>query len=500
MGNYRLEMPLFRRELLELAEQQRLYWIRAAYLIGLGILYYFLIAPELAADSGKPVQGYGRVVFNMISIFQALAVFFVQPVYAGSAFTEEKEGGTMPLLMASPMSLAQIIGQKYLSRTLPVVSFVFLTMPFYAMAYALGGIATQDILISGMFMLTFSMSTAAIGLSCSARFAHTQNALIHTYVRSALSLLVILPFREWAIIPGLIVTMAFLFRCWQFLPRYAFPPPGLDERSDREGEWGFPYRKVFKRRKPPRDHPVTWREVQLFRAGVKLRKDLMTIVATLCTMMAIPLLFSDSEEDLAFQFVFYGFAAGIWLLIALDMLGFGSATFNRDRQNGVLALLLASPITAKDIILQKVKAQHTWTKLTLASLSFVYLIRFLKGLLRLGEVTVFDVGLTALASVLSMAIFSWFLCWFGVLLGLLIRQRIRALVTAIGILLASHMIPHVRVGFLEVALAGYPGILLEDSPWEWAGVYIALLVYLMLAEGMRRYCLSRARTLLESMV
>ena len=76
----------------------------------------------------------------------------------------------------------EIVFQKYFSRIIPIIMFIFLSLPLMAVAYALGGFEVEALgyLFAELIILIFFVG--AIGIICSTYFRSSVTAIIFTYI------------------------------------------------------------------------------------------------------------------------------------------------------------------------------------------------------------------------------------------------------------------------------------------------------------------------------
>lgn len=179
-----LGLPLLARELTELAARRRTYVVRTLYaclLFGVtlltirGILSRRAIRPDL-------IFGSGAEVFAKTLSLQFLGIFVFLPALASGAIAAEKERNTLGLLFVTRLGPWTIVIEKYLSRLIPMGTFLLLSLPVLGFSYSLGGI-TQTQLWSGVWALFLTtLQVGAVAIACSAYCRSTVSAFVATYV------------------------------------------------------------------------------------------------------------------------------------------------------------------------------------------------------------------------------------------------------------------------------------------------------------------------------
>ncbi len=220
------ELPLLRRELIELANRRRTYIIRfvGAIVILTFVVYTFLRQINLIAAGVPGIQfvggfpvvartawnpnkflGAGGIVFSSIVPMLFHFIQALMPALICGSITLEKERNTLGTLFVTRLSPMTIVIEKLGSRLVPMFTFLLLTFPLLAFVYSLGGVDTTLLLSTLWLLICECLFYATIGLMCSSWFATTVTAFIWSYVLTGLFVLfsqilrisVLTPFDVW---------------------------------------------------------------------------------------------------------------------------------------------------------------------------------------------------------------------------------------------------------------------------------------------------------------
>ena len=132
--------------------------------------------------SGGDVRlGGGRDIFRQLVELQFWLILIFLPATASGALTIEKERDSLALLLLTTMPPWSILLQKYLSRLMPMLSFLLLSFPLMAVAYSYGGVDADELIGSIVLLLLFAAEVCAMAIMCSARCATTPESLMLTY-------------------------------------------------------------------------------------------------------------------------------------------------------------------------------------------------------------------------------------------------------------------------------------------------------------------------------
>lgn len=184
-------MPLILKEMQEQSSRRRTWLIRTVY-----ATLAFLTAAAMSAEvlsrqfqgGTMAVLGHGRELFMMFVVLQFFGVYLFLPAMVCPLITSEKERDTLQLLMLTRLSPWGILWGKLLSRLIPMLLLIAMSLPLFALAYSLGGFEIGMLWATGWGLGLTMLQVAALGLFCSTYFRTTAGAFIATYVLGILML------------------------------------------------------------------------------------------------------------------------------------------------------------------------------------------------------------------------------------------------------------------------------------------------------------------------
>ena len=188
------ELPLLKRELIELSNRRRTYIVRffgAIILLTIVVLRFYDVLNALTASQAylppgtrapNRYLGSGGQVFFAIVPMLFYCVQLLMPAMICGAITIEKERNTLGTLFVTRLSPMTIVLEKLASRLVPMLTFLLLSFPLLAFVYSLGGVDTVVLLSSLWLLLCECVFIASIGLLCSSWFATTASAFICSYI------------------------------------------------------------------------------------------------------------------------------------------------------------------------------------------------------------------------------------------------------------------------------------------------------------------------------
>lgn len=186
------ELPLLRRELIELSNRRRTYIVRflgAIAILSIVMMQYFRVMQAISQSANpgggwiaNKFSGSGGVIFSALVPMLFHSVQLLMPALICGAVTIEKERNTLGTLFVTRLSPMTIILEKLASRLVPMLTFLLLTFPVLAFVYSLGGVDTTVLLSTLWLLLCECVFYASIGLLCSSWFSTTASAFICSYI------------------------------------------------------------------------------------------------------------------------------------------------------------------------------------------------------------------------------------------------------------------------------------------------------------------------------
>ncbi|MCA9037064.1 MAG: hypothetical protein KDA91_18135 [Planctomycetaceae bacterium] len=418
---------------------------------------------------GNKYFGIGGEVFKDIVPWLFHSVQLLMPALVCGSITMEKERNTLGTLLLTRLSPFTIVLEKLGSRMVPMVTFLLLTFPLLAYVYSLGGVDTS-VLLSTIWLLSCEcLLYASIGLMCSAWFMTTVSAFVCSYVivllllmsSGAMGVLTLTPFDIWqgfvaspanpgfgvrrglinlflnavanfgvigviAIsVPSLTLSVICVLMSRIFLIRRAFITPtspilklfklidrffvSLNNRTTRGIE-------IIKDSNTlPTFDPIAWRE--LTRKSLGKARYLFRVL----TALEVPTIFICALAAISNGAT--GFSGlrvlmvMLWALVVLVITVKASTAISSERSRETIEPLLASPMTSRQIFLEKVKGMKRLMLMLAVPIGTVHLTLLLlhhdiRGLIEPGALSLAMtmlgyVLLTTLSTANALFLLSW---------------------------------------------------------------------------------------------
>ena len=479
--------PLLAKELTEIAARRRTYITRVAYAVLLFLFFTLQNASTLKNAARDPLNsmGAGQQMFNTLIFLQLIGIYLFLPALTAGLITQEKERDSLVLLFLTELKPWQILLQKYASGLVAIFSFLLIGMPLAAFCYAYGGISKETLFTGVHVLLLTCLQVGAFALMCSAISRTTVGAFIGTYLGQTglffglrligellkygygrqselpkmilsafpFSLLANLPL-YWTANPGIAdvlmnslpaigTTILFLLIARFYLVRRAGAAGGnqllgffrwLDARMQRANHLVGNVTFHTRDRALPEDEPVAWRE--LTRRGLGRPHYLARVLIAL----EIPTVALCYEALVAGQNAgaISTLAAVLGTLAVLILSITAANAFVSERVNQTYEVLLTTPLTATEIVRQKARMLSRFMWVLAVPLMTVFVSHWWLdwGLTEWNpsrassrEPTLY-LFCAALAAGVCLPLAKWLSLW----IGLKIRTRFRAILTALGVI------------------------------------------------------------------
>ena len=512
-------LPLLAKELVEQSNRRRTYLIRIAYALLL-FLFAFFIFWERRSWSGPnnsgmlDMLGQGKFIFTSLVMMQFMGIGVFMPAITCAVITAEKERDSLGLLILTKLGPWTILFEKLLSRMVPMLTFLLLSMPLLGFAYTLGGVSPNELGAALWMLAVFVLMTGTLTLMCSAFFRSTASAFVASYL-IGFALLFALPFLdEWHILRlrnGVFVDTLINLELidnardiqWMFLPAYLF---------DRVQSGGMALHVMFWRTTPvlfaslcflvmarlfvirrafvnpknllmkvfkaqdklffklnenrltrgvilvgsesglPDDEAVAWRETTKKSLGTF--RYLLRVFLGIQVPLGMGLLFMTIVD---FRDAWQGavlFVLLLWCLAILLVSVKSAGLVAGERSRQTLDVLMTTPYTGREIILQKFRGvRRLIIVLTIPFLTLFLFSAWCRSYMphdRWYGYRDFDTTLYLTTTLLSITIYLPMVAWMSMLIGLKIRSHAKAIVASLASIVAWCVFPLIFVGILAI--------------------------------------------------
>lgn len=140
--------PVFAREVVTAARRKRLYVLRAAYPAGLLLLlctaWLVYTGPRLVRGAADVAQ-FGALAFELLSVVQLALAMFFSALFTAGAVAQEKDRGTLELLLMTHLSNRELVLGKLAASLLHLGVMFVAALPIFMLLPLLGGVSFAQI-------------------------------------------------------------------------------------------------------------------------------------------------------------------------------------------------------------------------------------------------------------------------------------------------------------------------------------------------------------------
>jgi ABC-type transport system involved in multi-copper enzyme maturation permease subunit len=385
----------------------------------LGLLIFVLMIALMTSNrDAKSLSDLAKAssqVFSAISYVQLGMICLLAPVFCAAAITQERDSRTYNILLATPLTNAQIVLGSLFSRLYYVVALLLSGAPVFAITLLYGGVTASNIVLSFSIALSTALFTGSLAIAIAVFRLGSGKTVFWFYVFNAMYLVALylldhfwlsidpatgLYHTTWltSIHPFLALqsvvnstayptpdlstlagTNAFV-RGYLLHPAYAYVtlttvaslvlvvPSAIVLRKIAQrsevGFWSF-FRNILMRGKEARGrrsrtvwaNPVAWRE-GVTRAGFSGRGIARWVTILVGTAAAIVLLVFYHRGDVAVEDARRVLMALVIVEFSVSLLvatNTSAAAVTKERESQTLDLLLVTPITSRYYIWGKLR-------------------------------------------------------------------------------------------------------------------------------------------------
>ena len=179
-----LDNPVVRKELRGRMRGRRAFVVLTLYLLMLSCmtsLIYLAYASAAQQPYGPDSYLIGKIVFGGVLGVQVMLVIFITPAFTAGTISGERERQTYDLLRTTLLSARALVTGKLVSALSYVVLLILAAIPLESMAFLLGGVELEEIVVSQLILLVTALSVGAVSTYFSSRMKSTLSATVVSY-------------------------------------------------------------------------------------------------------------------------------------------------------------------------------------------------------------------------------------------------------------------------------------------------------------------------------
>ena len=170
-------------------------WARLIYLVVLFVALLVTSGSFLRQDVSLAELAKGSTrAFTWVSFIQLFLMCFIAPVFTAGAITQEKDGNTFSILLATPLSNAQIVLGSLMSRLWFVWVLLLAGLPIFCITMIYGGVTTAEVFQSVGLAACTGLVTGSLAIMIGISKVGTRKTIFAFFLGVAVYLLAI-----WAI-------------------------------------------------------------------------------------------------------------------------------------------------------------------------------------------------------------------------------------------------------------------------------------------------------------
>lgn len=178
------ENPVTMKELRSRMRGRRAFVVLTIYLGVMSLiitLIYLAYASAANQPFGPDPRQAGKVVFAAVVGVEAMLAIFIAPAFTAGAITGERERQTYDLLRTTLLPANWFVMGKLQSALAYVLLLIVASIPLQSIAFLLGGLSLEELVVSQLLILVAAISYAIYGLFCSATLRSTLAASVATF-------------------------------------------------------------------------------------------------------------------------------------------------------------------------------------------------------------------------------------------------------------------------------------------------------------------------------
>lgn len=487
--------PILVRVVYGASRRPRHLYLRLVYLAALLVVVLtslFVSISGQSASLAELAKGASQT-FKFAATTQLALMCFLAPVFTAGAITQERDAQTFNILLATPLTSAQIVFGSLMSRLYFVMVLLLGGLPIFLMTMVYGGVTTRQILESFALSGATALLTGALAIFIAMTRLGTRGTIFSFYLLIGIYLLSVYLLGQWpatwldASPPNIAgKRMSWLTPLHPFLAldvalnrvyappaaeagarggllRFAFSSPSAAyvlwtsllaliltlgsmffvRRGAKTGEptWWTVFsphgrRYAGERKRPPRSvwhNPVAWREARTRGSSAVLRWTI--ILGGACALLT--LLAAYLRGDLTADELRPWTARCILVLFAIAVLiatNTAATSMTREKESRTMDILLTTPLSSKYILFGKLRGLVSLAApLLLAPVVFLVVV----GLIGIGGSASVPPVWPETGFLLGalMVLFTACACVIGLRVSLISRKNVTAVMYSVGIII-----------------------------------------------------------------
>lgn len=184
LGAFIRRNPIALKELRGRMRGPRAFIVLTAYVALMSVftvVLYFIYSASQSMTLSTTGGAIGKLIFAGLVAVELFLVCFIAPAFTAGAISGERERRTFNLLRTTLLPARKLVVGKLLSALAYIVLLLLVAVPLQSLAFLMGGISIEEVLLSVELLLVTAIGYGAVGLFFSAITRRTLTASILTY-------------------------------------------------------------------------------------------------------------------------------------------------------------------------------------------------------------------------------------------------------------------------------------------------------------------------------
>ena len=181
--------PVVLKELRGRMRGGRAFVVLTVYLIvlscGISLAFIPMTSGSLAPGYDLAVRQYvGKGIFGLAVLIQFITISFIAPGITAGAIASEREHQTFDILRTTLLTARELVQGKLLAALSFLLLLLLAAFPIQSLAFLLGGVEKEEIVIAALMLITTSVALSAVGVFFSSLFKRTLASTVLAYAVS----------------------------------------------------------------------------------------------------------------------------------------------------------------------------------------------------------------------------------------------------------------------------------------------------------------------------
>jgi ABC-2 type transport system permease protein len=192
-------LPIIKIDFLRLKKTPLVYFLSAGYVLVSGFFFFSLLKvfnpfQKMLSEDAKMNLNFNTGVIQPLFEAQSIILLFIIPFVTMRSLAEERQSGSLNLLLTTPIKSSALIIGKFFSTYLTVLISILIGLVFPFFIIVFGDPEIGPVLTGALGICLFSLTTVSLGILVSCLSPSQTVAGIFSLISGVVWLLIDLPF------------------------------------------------------------------------------------------------------------------------------------------------------------------------------------------------------------------------------------------------------------------------------------------------------------------